>query len=181
MKLVLQEEKYELLKVLTDNIKEYTYFDKFGRVAQVRYEIFEDTFFDINGKTKRQRRNSPALVYNLPSILKSKKENQNTPIIIVESEKLADYINKKCKNVVATTILNGIDRNDISEKTIELFRNTDVYIVCYYNEEYNKLKEQLSLVTDKIKMINCKNVDTIDVTTEISYLLKILEDFKNKN
>lgn len=176
MKLALIEEKYDLLKVLADNIKEYTYFDKFNRVALVRYEISENTFFDINGRTKKQRRNCPALVYNLPSILKNVKENENQTIVIVENEKLADYINKKCKNVVATTIANSIDRTDISDKTLELFRDTNVYIICYYCEEHNGLKELLSLVTDKVKMINCKNYDATDVPAEISYLLKILQN-----
>lgn len=176
MKLMIQEDKFDFSKVLIDNIKEHTYFDKFNRVALVRYEISDNTFFDINGKTKKQQKHCPALIYNLPSVLKSIKEDKNQPIVIVENEKLADYINKKCKNVVATTITNNIDREDISEKTLELFRNTNVYILCYYSDEHKELRDKLSLVTDKVKMISCKDIDTTEVSREINKVLKILND-----
>lgn len=178
MKILIQEERFDFLKVLTDKIKEHTDFDKFNRVALVRYEISDNTFFDINGKTKKQQKHCPALIYNLPSVLKSIKEDKNQPIVIVENEKLADYINKKCKNVVATTITNNIDREDISEKTLELLRNTNVYILCYYSDEHKELRDKLSLVTEKVTMISSKNTDTTDVSKEINHLLKIVDNFR---
>lgn len=51
------------------------------------------------------------------------------------------------------------------------------YILCYYTDKHNKLKELLSSVTNKVQIINYNDIGTTELPKEINRLLKILDNF----
>lgn len=177
MELLLMEKKYNLVQTLNKKINEYTYVDKFNRPMYVRYEISKGNYFDFNVRTKREKKNlSAPLLYNLYNVLDAIKLKRT--VVIVENEKIADYINKKYKIVACTTILNGIDTDDISEKMLELFRGSNVIILSYYRDSHEELMDKLSSVTNSIKTVNVNTTDGTDDTRQVHKLCKIMNDFK---
>mgnify|MGYP000180477959 CR=1 FL=1 len=177
MELLLMEKKYNLVQTLNKKINEYTYVDKFNRPMYVRYEISKGKYFDFNVRTKKEKKNLTApLLYNLYNVLDAIKLGRT--VVIVENEKIADYINKKYKIVACTTILNGIDTDNISEKMVELFRGANVIILSYYGDNYDCLKDKLSPVTNNIKTVNVNTTDGADDTRQVHKLCRIMNNFK---
>ena len=180
MKVLLIEEKYNLIKILQNNVPEYTYVDKFNRAMYTRYEISKGNYFDIDVRKKKEKKNLFApLLYNLYNVLEAMKKNKT--IVIVENEKIADFINKKSRRLVCTTILNGIDTDDISEKMLELFRGTNVIVLSYYNKNHTEIMDKLSLVTNSIRNLDINNINVEEENKEINDLFNIMNKFKKVN
>lgn len=178
MKVLLIEEKYNLIKTVQNKVEEYTYVDKFNRAMYTRYEISNGNYFDIDIRKKKEKKNlSAPLLYNLYNVLEAMKDNKT--IVIVENEKIADFINKKSRKLVCTTILNGIDTDNISEKMLELFRGTNVIVLSYNNRNHNKIMDKLSLVTNSIRNLDINSINIEEESKEICDLFNIMNKFKN--
>jgi|GEM_PF-4973389 hypothetical protein len=177
MEILLMEKKYNLVQTLNKKIDEYTYVDKFNRPMYIRYEILKGNYFNLDVRTKKEKKNlSAPLLYNLYNVLETIKLGRT--VVIVENEKIADYINKKYKIVACTTILNGIDTDNISDKMLELFRDSNVIILSYYKDSHEKLMDKLSAVTNSIRTINVNTNDGTDDTRQVHKLCRIMNEFK---
>lgn len=143
----------------------------------IRYEISKCNYFNLDVRTKKEKKNlSAPLLYNLYNVLEAIKLGRT--VVIVENEQIADYINKKYKIVACTTILNGIDTDNISDKMLELFRGSNVIILSYYKDSHEKLMDKLSAVTNSIRTINVNTTDGTDDTRQVHKLCKIMNEFK---
>lgn len=128
----------------TNVVNDYIYYDKKGN------KIFRKSKITICGDCKISEYESysdkyeknyiPVLIYNLPEVVAFQKNKNNFNLVyIVEDEETADYINEqKMDQVVATTILGGIYRNDIRYKDLEIFKNKGAVVVSKTYETPNR-------------------------------------------
>ena len=151
MEILIDEKNFFIVKMTNKDMKKYVYLDKFNKIQHVRYQMSREKYLDIKPYTNKKRKYLPAIIYNFDKITDEKDK-----IIIAEDEEMADFFNKNIKNkkIIAITILSSIDRADISEKTLEYFRNKDIYIICFNEQQHKELKQILVPIANNVVEIS---------------------------
>lgn len=176
MKVIAIEEKYNLLKVIEEKVKEFVYVDKFNRNMYKIYKFAngQKFIFDIKGKKEKQDFHTP-LIYNFSNIVNVKNSKRHKTIVFVENEEQADLINNKSKTLVATTIFNGIDNLYVTEKISNIFKDTDIIIASQYDNVHFRVYQELFKVAHSIRIFNYKYIEDIEKLSKEEYrLAKIL-------
>lgn len=174
MKIIALEEKSNFLKVIEKNVKQFTYVDKFNKPIYVRYKLAngETIDFDLKRKKEKKNLNSP-LIYNIYNVLNAKNSRRHRTIVIAKDEETSDFINKKSRTLVATTLLNGIN-GELTEKMLQLFNGLDIILLVDKDKQYEELKNNLSKFANSIKQLNVNDKDNELLSKEEKRIIKIL-------
>lgn len=175
MKVIITDEKYNFLKVMDSNVKQFTYVDKFNKPMYIHYKLFNGQVLDIDVRRKKEKKNlNIPLIYNMFEVATSKQSKVKKTIVLVENEETADFINKRSKTLVATTILNGIDNDNLTEKMLNLFKGLDVIIVSHSDNAHTYLKSTISCFANSVKELNVNTQNTELLSKEEKRLVKML-------
>lgn len=180
MKVLALEEKYNLLKVIEEEVKEFTYVDKFNRNMYKIYKFAngQDFIFDIKKKKEKNNFYAP-LIYNMSNVVNVKNSKRHKTIVFVENEELADLINSKSKTLVATTVFNGIDNLYVTENVSKIFKDTDIIIASPYDNAHFRVYNELFEVAHSIRIFNYKYIENIEeLSKEECRVAKILNSKK---
>lgn len=175
MKLMLVEEKYDLIKVIDKKVKQFTYVDKFNKTMYIHYKLLDGQVLDIDVRRKKEKKNlNSPLIYNMYELCNVKKAKRSRTIVITEDEETADFINKRSKTLVAITILNGIDNDNLTEKMLNLFKGLDVIIVSDSDNAHTYLKSTISCFANSVKELNVNTRNTELLSKEEKRIVKML-------
>ena len=182
MDLIVQEKKYNFLKVI-EKVNEYKYVDKYDRPLYIIYKFGngKKIVYDVKRKREQKKLRSP-LIYNMKEISNVKNSKRHKTIVFVESEELADLINRKSKSLVATTIYGGIDKFHVTEKVSNIFKDTDIIIASQYDNVYSRVFNELFEITRSISIFNYKYVEPEEVLSKKELqITKILNSQKTSD
>lgn len=174
MELILMEPQYNFLKVIEKNVRQFTYVDKFNRPIYVRYKLANGETLDFDLKRKKEKKNlNIPLIYNIYNVLNAKNNKVHRTIVITKDEETSDFINKKSRTLVATTILNGINV-EWTEKMLHLFEGLDIILLVDMDKQYQELKNNLSKFANSVKQLNVNDNDNELLSKEEKRIIKML-------
>lgn len=202
-KIDITKDKYEIIKDENDNIgneffsnsrlEVFGYFDKHNRILCNLINIVDKDYNTIKANIIGHNENyqkhffryistfeyidysnimydyRPPLIYNFDLVVKGIKRNKN--IYIVEDERFANYLCNK--NFIATTILNGLDR-DIDIRFLKAFKNANIYFIGH--DFLSNIDKKLKNIANKVIILD-KAVDYKKEFGKNSELLKAVKEY----
>lgn len=134
-------------------IKSFYYYDLLGDILVEKILIYSEKGNDIyvNKSYCEYYGTFPPFIYNVSEVLEGIEENQI--IYLTRSERIAEMFIQK--GLIGTTLLQGIDRDDIPFEILNMFKGANIFI-CAYKEEIKSIKNKLTGIANIVgeKCIN---------------------------